>query len=502
MWHHLGDLLVDATTRAPDSSALIAGDGRRAVTYAELSRRADELGAALERNGVRPGDVVAIQARNSVEFVVALVGAAGAGVVVAPLDPSLPDSEKLRRLDLVGARATLVDRDPLPSTIGCPDWRIPDGTDGFAPPPRDTRGPAGLRDDDAVVMLTSGTTGTPKVVPWTHQSLAASVAGVVSSYRLTAADATVAVMPLFHGHGLVAALLATLATGGTVLMPARGNFTAHTFWDDMAAAQATWYTAVPTIHRMLLHRATAGKPDAQRTFPQLRFIRSCSAPASPELIGQLENRFSTVVLTAYGTTETTHQASTVRPDDPDAVRLHTVGTPTGTTVRITGTDGNECRAGDFGEIWLRGPTVTRGYLDHPAADSFTDGWLRTGDLGLVDLDGNLTVTGRIKNLINRGGEKISPEHVEEVLTGHPNVTQAAVVGIPDSLYGEGVAAAVVVNPAGSLDADKLVDYCRTRLAPFEVPEVLMFVTEIPLSAKGDVDRTALADQLAQRAVAD
>lgn len=460
MWRHLGDLLDETVRRAPQSTALIAGDP---VSYAELQRRADQRSAVLRQSGLESGDVVAVQARNSVEFVVALLAAVSAGLVVAPLDPSLPDSEKQRRLDLVGARVNLVDGQ-------------------LSTPPRDATAPKGLEADDALVMLTSGTTGTPKMVPWTHQSLAASVTGVIDSYALTAADATVAVMPLFHGHGLVATLLATLSTGGTVVLPAGGRFTAHTFWDDIAAGDATWFTAVPTIHRILLHRAMPGQPDAERTFPSLRFIRSCSAPLSPELTRQIESRFRTVVLAAYGTTETTHQASTVRPGDSEAVRMHTVGTPAAVTARIS----------DVGEIWLKGPTVTRGYLGDNPADPFTDGWLRTGDLGVIDLDGSLTVTGRIKNLINRGGEKISPEHVEEVLTGYPGVTQAAVVGLPDSLYGERVAAAVVAdNP----DTETLIGYCRTRLAPFEIPEVLTFVPEIPLTAKGDVDRTALAAQL-------
>lgn len=474
MWHELTDLLAEATARAPQSTALIAGEDRYTVSYAELTRRTEELGAILLRKGLRRGDVVAVQGRNSVEFVVALLAAVGAGMVVAPLDPALPDAETRRRLDLVGARTTLIGGE-------------------LSSPVREATAPVGLSADDALVMLTSGTTGVPKIVPWTHQSLAAGVAGVVAAYHLTAADSTVAVMPLFHGHGLVATLLATLTSGGAVLLPARGNFTAHSFWDDMTAARATWFTAVPTIHRILLHRSAPGQPDADRVFPALRFVRTCSAPLSPELAQQLESRFKTVVLAAYGTTETTHQASTVRPGDVEAVRVHTVGTPAVLTVRIADPDGKEARAGDFGEIWLKGPTVTRGYLGPEPADPFTDGWLRTGDLGLVDLDGNLTVTGRIKNLINRGGEKISPEHVEEVLTGYSGVRQAAVVGVPDALYGERVAAAVVAED--SVDTQTLVEYCRTRLAAFEIPEVITLVSEVPLTAKGDVDRKALATLL-------
>jgi oxalate---CoA ligase len=280
------------------------------------------------------------------------------------------------------------------------------------------------------------------------------------------------VMPLFHGHGLVATLLATLTSRGTVLLPAAGRFSAQTFAADMAAANATWYTAVPTIHQIVVRR---GDP-----LPPLRFIRSCSAPLRPDLVSELEQRFGTQVLAAYGMTETTHQAATVRPGSQAQVRRNTVGAPAGLEVRIID-----------GEICFRGPTVMRGYLGTNPADPFTDdGWLRTGDLGAADSDGNLMVTGRSKNLINRGGEKISPEHVEQVLAGCPGVLQAAVVGVPDALYGEQVAAAVVIT--ADTDADHITESCRALLAPFEIPQRVVAVPALPQTPKGDVDRTALA----------
>lgn len=467
MWRHLQDLLAG---KDPDSTALMVGHDRTHITYKSLQQRISGRTAELTRAGLRPGEVIAIQGRSSVDYVVNLLAATGAGLVVAPLDPALPAEERQRRLDLVGARTTLVD-----------------GQAEIAAP-REVPPPYGLDSDDALVMLTSGTTGTPKMVPWTHSGLAAGVAAVVESYGLTAADATVAVMPLFHGHGLVAALLATLSSGGAVLLPSQGRFTAHTFADDMAAVGATWYTAVPTIHRIVLHRGDE--------LPALRFIRSCSAPLSPELVSELETRFATQVVAAYGMTETTHQASTVRPGDPRPVRLHTVGTPAGLVARIVDSNGNDCGPGQTGEITFRGPTVMRGYLGVQPADPFHDGWLRTGDLGVLDLDGNLVVTGRVKNLINRGGEKISPEHVEQVLTTYPAVAQAAVVGVPDELYGEQVAAAVVTHSGATLDTAALTEYCRNRLASFEIPQRIITVTELPLTAKKDIDRAAVVSTLA------
>ena len=351
---------------------------------------------------------------------------------------------------------------------------------------------SGLTDRDALIMFTSGTTGMPKLVPWTHENLAASIEGIADAYQLNCSDATVAAMPLFHGHGLIATLLATLATGGAVVLPAGGRFSAHSFWDDVATVDATWYTAVPTIHQILLDRAGADLPRGYRG--RLRFIRSCSAPLPPATAQRLEATFNAPVLAAYGMTEATHQASTVLPSADESTRLHTVGTPTGLSVRIVDDNGATCPRGATGEIWLAGPTVVRGYLDNAGAttSTFIDGWVRSGDIGAVDGHGHLTIQGRIKELINRGGEKISPEHVEEVLMSHRGVNQAAVFAIPDALYGERVAAAIVLHNGFHLQQSDLVSYCRQRLAKFEIPERITFVDKLPLTAKGSVDRTKLA----------
>jgi acyl-CoA synthetase (AMP-forming)/AMP-acid ligase II len=329
------------------------------------------------------------------------------------------------------------------------------------------------------------------MVPWTHDNMAASIAGIIHAYQLQPTDATVAVMPLFHGHGLIAALLATLASGGRVLLPARGRFSAHSFWDDVGTADATWYTAVPTIHQILLDRADAELPRGAQA--RLRFIRSCSAPLSPATAERLEATFKAPVVAAYGMTEATHQASTVRPSDDELTRLHTVGTPTGPSVRIVDDDGKACPTGVTGEIWLSGPGIVRGYLNNSAATAgnFIDGWLRTGDLGAVGDHGAVSVKGRIKEQINRGGEKISPEHVEDVLMSHPDVEQVVVFGVADALYGERVAALVVTRDGSHPD---LTAYSRGRLANFEVPERITFTNELPLTAKGSVDRAKVAKQ--------
>jgi acyl-CoA synthetase (AMP-forming)/AMP-acid ligase II len=464
----------------------------------------------MRRCGLRAGDVVALQCTNSIEFVVALLGAARAGLVVAPLDPTLPWTQRRSRVDRVGARVTLTDiRPPDPGGEGdAPLWGLhvkPAPGSASAVPEirllagdsaRATTPVAGMAERDALIMFTSGTTGMPKLVPWTHGNLAASIAGIGGAYQLGPSDATVAAMPLFHGHGLIATLLTTLATGGTVVLPPKGKFSAHTFAADSAGT--TWYTAVPTIHRILLDRAQPGLArDGARRW---RFIRSCSAPLSPAMVRRLEDTFDVPVLAAYGMTETTHQASSVLPSADARTRIHTVGTPAGLSVRVVDDRGRSCVSGAIGEIWLRGAGVVRGYLDNSEATArtFVDGWVRSGDLGSLDLQGNLTIRGRIKELINRGGEKISPERVEEVLTSYPGVAAAAVFGVPDELYGERVAALVVPRDGRHVDSADLVAYGRQRLSTFEIPEQITLTDALPLTAKGSVDRAKLAATGANR----
>jgi acyl-CoA synthetase (AMP-forming)/AMP-acid ligase II len=501
----LGHILDGAAEAAPNSTALIVGAERRRISHAELAELVVTQCQLLQRSALQPGDVVALKSSNNVEFVVGLLAAARAGLVVAPLDPALPDAERRARVEMAGVRVTLVDGHQQ-SLGGDPAWLLEsDGaTAGSATPamrlvaddpPRPVGEPIpGLMGRDALIMFTSGTTGTPKMVPWTHDNIRASVTGIMGAYQFGPSDATVAVMPLFHGHGLIAGLLASLASGGRVLLPARGRFSASTFWDDADTVEATWYTAVPTIHQILLDRA--GPDLARGPRDRLRFVRSCSAPLSPATAQRIEETFGVPLLAAYGMTEATHQASSVLPMHNEFTRLHTVGTPTGLSVRIVDDDGKSAPTGSTGEIWLSGPSIVRGYLNNAAAtaSTFVDGWLRTGDLGAVDDDGTLSVEGRIKEQINRGGEKISPEHVEDVLTSHPDVAQAVVFGIPDDLYGERVAAVVVTHDRAEPD---LAAYCRGRLADFEIPDRITFADDLPLTAKGSVDRSKVARQYAR-----
>jgi acyl-CoA synthetase (AMP-forming)/AMP-acid ligase II len=507
----LFDLLDRHVRHQPDARALVITSDRIPISYGELGTLLDVVAVRLGSTGLHRGDAVGLICANTAEFVVALLAAARAGLVVAPLDPGLPHSEMSDRLERLGAQAILsgrltVDASPVGS-FHIPTWelrvdvaagRITAALETGAGAARRVWGAAHeLSDDDALVLFTSGTTDRAKMVPLTHANVAASVRGICSSYELRPEDATVAVMPLFHGHGLLAVLLATLASGGCVLLPERGRFSAHSFWDDMRAAGATWFTAVPTIHQILLQRAEREYPGPQVV--PLRFVRSCSAPLDMATAQTLERTFGAPVLSAYGMTETTHQATSQPLPLRGSQERGSVGRSTGVDVRVVDPDGRTCPAGAVGEVWVHGRTVARGYLANPAAtaQNFADGWFRTGDLGAVDVDGYLFLTGRIKNIIIRGGEKISPEHVEAILAGCRGVTEAAVFAIPDATYGERVGAAVVVSQNQSIGPETILQDCRSKLSPFEVPEHLEVVAALPHTAKGALDRRAVEEQYAR-----
>ena len=511
----IADLVEAAARRRPDAPALVVTADRVPISYRDLIRLVDDLAGQLKRGGLRPGDRVALRSGSNAEFVIGLLAASRAELIVVPLDPALPVTEQRTRSEAAGARVVLVDgvdnageaaeREPglrwwpIAVTIGR-DRGAEEGAnavilDAATPPKTDISTPEGLRHDDAMIMFTGGTTGVPKMVPWTHDNIASAVRAIVAGYGLGPQDATVAVMPLYHGHGLLAALLSTLASGGTVLLPARGRFSAHTFWDDIDAVRATWYTAVPTIHQILLERAQSDGPGKQAA---LRFIRSCSAPLTLETAQALQATFRAPVVCAFGMTEATHQVATTAIDQEKnpSETAGLVGRSTGPEIRIAGSQGESLPAEAVGEVWLHGPTVVRGYLGDPAitAANFTDGWLRTGDLGSLSGAGELSIRGRIKELIIRGGENVSPERVEGVLASHPDVLEVAVFGVPDKIYGETVAAVIVPRGSAAPTPDELAAFCRERLAPFEVPTSFQEARELPHTAKGSLDRRAVAQQ--------
>ena len=341
-------------------------------------------------------------------------------------------------------------------------------------------------DDVALLLHTSGTTSRPKQVPLRHGNLLASARAIVKHYELGPGDVSYCVMPLFHVHGLVASTLSTLAAGGTVVIPRQAS--RRRFAEHLRTHRVTWFSAGPTLHHMLLEH---GGDDAAE-FPDLRFIRSCSSALSAALCERAEHHYGVPMLEAYGMTEASHQIAS-NPVPPGQRRLGSVGIPTGTRIRIVD-KGRVVGDGQRGEVQIQGPGVTAGYLanDKANAESFVDGWFRTGDLGLIE-GGYLRLLGRLKELIIRGGENVSPLEVEDVLLLHPAVTDAACFGVPDEKYGEEVAAAVALRDEST--ERELIEHCRARLIDFKVPKVVYILDTIPRTPTGKLQRRRVASTL-------
>jgi acyl-CoA synthetase (AMP-forming)/AMP-acid ligase II len=339
----------------------------------------------------------------------------------------------------------------------------------------------------ALVLHTSGSTGRPKRVPLKHRNLAVSCANVVSTYALSPQDVSLCLMPLFHVHGLVASTLSTFLSGGTVVVPAKFNPLA--FWRTVREQRVSWYSAVPTIHQLVLARMGDAKKPAGTE--QLRFVRSCSAALAPQVMERLEGLFEVPVLEAYGMTEASHQMCS-NPLPPQVSRPGSVGPGTGVRVSIMDDRGSHLKQGQVGEVVIQGPNVITGYENNPEANatSFVDGWFRTGDQGILDENGYLTLTGRIKELINRGGEKIAPREIDEVLLTHPCVAEAVAFGRPHPTWGEEVEVAVVLREPQS--ESLLLTYCRERLADFKCPKKVHIVETIPRTATGKIQRRVVA----------
>jgi acyl-CoA synthetase (AMP-forming)/AMP-acid ligase II len=487
--------LLDVLHAAPgDRVALVEPDGDDGVlTYDALRQRVVDVAGALTASGIGAGDRVAIALPNGLPMVAVTLAASVAGTA-APLNPAYRYEEVCFYLQDTGAKLVVLPEDGAEDARrAAGDCEVPVVTaEALAAGDPTRRAPvrAPAPEDVALVLHTSGSTGRPKRVPLRHGNLAVSVGNVVETYQLAPEDVSLCLMPLFHVHGLVASTLATFASGGTVVVPPA--FSPFSFWRLVRAHGVTWYSAVPTIHQLLLARLGAERPDGAE---QLRFIRSCSAALSPEVMAQLESRLGVPVLEAYGMTEAAHQMAS-NPLPPGTRKPGMVGPGTGVRIGILGPEGTELPAGEPGEVVIAGPNVIDGYEDNPAAnaDSFTAGWFRTGDQGVVDADGYLRLTGRIKELINRGGEKIAPREIDDVLLAHPAVAEAVAFGVPHPVWGEVVVAAVVLGqPVAEAE---LLAWCRERLAGFKCPAQLHVVEAIPRTATGKIQRLSLASRFA------
>jgi acyl-CoA synthetase (AMP-forming)/AMP-acid ligase II/acyl carrier protein len=487
------------------SAIAIGAPGRSPLSYYDLYRQILETGEKLNRLGVGRKDTVAIILPNGPEMAVAFLSISSFATC-APLNPNYRQSEFEYYLRDLQVRAIIVQSEmesivrDTSLSLNIPLLELTPISDGSAglfslngdlTTPSIKTGLANL-DDVALVLHTSGTTSKPKIVPLKHCNLIASAENISRSLSLTNQDRCLNVMPLFHIHGLMASILSSLACGASVICTP--GFHAPNFFDWLAAHEPTWYTAVPTMHQAVLARSAENQQILNKI--QLRFIRSCSAALPPQLMKELENVFTAPVVEAYGMTEASHQM-TCNPLPPRQRKPGSVGIATGVEVAIMAEESDDLLTiGDVGEIVIRGPNVTEGYANNPDANarSFTKGWFRTGDQGYLDSDQYLFITGRIKEIINRGGEKISPREIDEVLLQHPQVLQAVTFAMPDKTLGEDIAAAVVAKD-DSITESELRRFTNKHLAYFKVPKRIVILDEIPKGPTGKLQRIGLAEKL-------
>ena len=488
--------LLGLLTAPDDRIALIQPEAGIRITYGGLRKQVQDVASALATAGVKRGDRIGMALPNGVANVVTFLAAAMAGTA-APLNPAYKEEEFKFYLDDTTAKVLL-----LPP-YGIDDARRAAGTtvpiltvnmdangivslSGHAPGA--PAAPPAL-DETALVLHTSGSTGRPKRVPLSHANLSISSRNVAGTYDLSPSDVSLCVMPLFHVHGLVASTLATLATGGTVVVPAK--FSPLSFWRIARDTGATWYSAVPTIHQLLLARAEKGSRPAGSE--KLRFIRSCSAALPPPVMHGLEEAFGAPVLEAYGMTEAAHQMAS-NPLPPRDRKPGSVGPGTNVGISIRDGKGNVLPAGERGEVCISGPNVVKGYENNPEANAtaFFGEWFRTGDQGMLDEQGYLSLTGRLKEMINRGGEKISPREIDEVLLGHPAIAEAVAFGQSHPTWGEEVAAAVTLKEGASAKEADILAFCKERMADFKRPKQIFITEAIPRTATGKIQRRVVA----------
>ena len=460
--------------------------------------------AALSAFGLGREDRVALVLPNGPEMATAFLGVA-CGAVCAPLNPDYRPEELDFYLSDLGVKAVVVEAgSDSPARAAASSRGIEvielassysaaagafslSGSNGRAANPRPAEGA-----DIALLLHTSGTTSRPKLVPLLHRNLCASAESIARMLGLSPNDCCLSVMPLFHIHGLVGALLSSLAAGGSVVCA--GGFSTSRFFTCLAMFRPTWYTAVPTMHQAILADADANAISNHR----LRFIRSSSAALPAPVMSELEALFGVPVIEAYGMTEAAHQMAS-NPLPPARRKPRSVGIAAGPEIAIADGDGALLPSGQGGEVVIRGANVTPGYENDAPANrtSFTNGWFRTGDQGYLDDDGYLFLTGRLKEIINRGGEKVAPREIDEALLQHPAVAQAVAFAVPHPTLGEDVAAAVVLRPAASTDPRAIRAFLFERLTDAKVPSQVVIVPAIPKGPTGKLQRIGLADQLRQ-----
>jgi len=500
--------LHDLLQAGADDAIALSAPGRAPLSYRGLRQLVADTTATLNAAGIGRNDRVAIVLPNGAEMASCFLACASA-VASGPLNPAYRVDEFEFYLADLQAKALIVERGSTSPAVEAArklgvqliELQVAEGapaghfTLGALPAAacaaNAATGPA-QPGDVAMVLHTSGTTSRPKRVPLSVANLCASAGHIAATLRLTAGDVGLNIMPLFHIHGLMAGLLAPMSVGSQVFCTP--GFNALRFFKWMDEARPTWYTAVPTMHLAI---ASRGKHNAELLARHsLRFVRSSSSAMPPQLIQQLETMFRAPLIESYGMTEAAHQMAS-NPLPPAARKPGTVGRAAGPEIAIRGEDGSLLPAGEAGEVAIRGPNVTAGYENNPKAneEAFVDGWFRTGDQGVLDAEGYLSITGRLKEVINRGGEKVSPREIDEILLDHVSVAEVIVFGAPHKRLGEEVAAMVVLHEGHECDERELQLFVAARVAGYKVPKKILFVDELPKGATGKLQRIGLAQRI-------
>jgi oxalate---CoA ligase len=499
------DLLCTQSINQPEAKAILDVH-QKAFSYQQLYKTAQSTISRLRSMDISRNDPVAIVLPNGPLMAIAFLSIAS-GAASAPLNPSYSASEFEFYLTDLNAKAVVIDAEStspvieVAQALKIPIIRIAFQEDDFScllmigtqiVQGDQTNFDAVKPTDIGLILHTSGTTSRPKMVPLTQKNLCISAENIRQTLNLTAKDRCLNIMPLFHIHGLMAAVLATIETGGSLV--STPGFYAPRFFGWLDTFSPTWYTAVPTMHQAILNRAQDKMEIIKKS--SLRFIRSSSASLAPNVMKNIEEIFGVPVVEAYGMTEAAHQMAS-NPLPPRRRKPGSVGLPAGPEIAIMHEEQSTLLPnGTTGEIVIRGDNVTLGYLNNPEANakSFTKGWFRTGDQGYLDEEGYLFISGRLKEIINRGGEKISPREVDEMLISHPGIIQAVTFSVPDESLGENVAAAVILQD-GHLSEIEIRAYLCDKLALHKIPNQIVILDEIPKGPTGKIQRIGLAQNL-------
>ncbi|HXQ70260.1 MAG TPA: AMP-binding protein [Pyrinomonadaceae bacterium] len=484
------ELLQQRASAAPEKVFLLSEADKRQFTYREFEQAVARAAGMLAAHGIGKGDVVSLLLPNSVEYIVAYFACWQLGALAGPVNGHLKQQEIEYVVSNSESKLMLVNSEFLPKVESIEIPRVVFDNEREASHGFDGQGTDKITpEDEAIIIYTSGTTGKPKGCLLTHGNVTANARQISSWLGFNENDRLLTMMPLFHMNAVSVTTMSALHAGGsTVVSP---KFSASRFWNIVSEYQITSFGSVATMLSMLLSTYPDGVPEGLKT-DQLRFAMCGSAPVPAEVLRRFEETFKCLVVEGYGLSESTCR-STFNPPD-ERRRPGSCGLPIGNEMRVVDEDDREVPDGELGEIVLRGENILKGYFKNEVATeaAFRNGWFHTGDIGYRDPEGFYYIVDRKSDMIIRGGENIYPREIDEVLYQHPQIGAAAVIGVPDELYGEEVAAVVVLKPGEKISEQEVMEFCKARLADYKCPKTVRFVEDIPKGPTGKLLKRELA----------